>query len=34
VHPENYKKKLRPETIEALNERFRDELEFFGYEVR
>jgi hypothetical protein len=33
VHPGNYKKKLKPETIGKLNELFGDELEFFGYPV-
>jgi hypothetical protein len=31
VHPGNYKKKLKPETIGKLNELFGEELEFFGY---
>lgn len=31
VHPGNYRKKLKPETIEALDKLFSSELEFFGY---
>jgi hypothetical protein len=31
VHPGNFRKKLKPETVEHLNETFRAELEFFGY---
>lgn len=34
VHPGNYKKKLRPETIEKLNELFGNELDFFGYPTK
>jgi len=34
VHPGNYKKKLKPETIEKLNHILKDELEFFGYSIR
>ncbi len=34
VHPGNYQRKLKPETIERLNETFREELEFFGYATR
>jgi hypothetical protein len=33
VHPGNYKRRLKPETIETLNKMFREELRFFGYEV-
>ena len=31
VHPGNYTQKLKPETIDTLNELFRKELAFFGY---
>jgi hypothetical protein len=33
VHPGNYKRRLKPETIEILNTMFREELTFFGYDV-
>lgn len=31
VHPGNYKKKLKPETIRKLDEIFAEEMAFFGY---
>lgn len=34
VHPGNYKKKLKPETIEKLNRMLKDELESFGYSIQ
>ena len=33
VHPGNYRRRLKPETVEALNTMFREELSFFGYDV-
>jgi sulfotransferase family protein len=33
VHPGNYKRRLKPETVEKLNEVFREELEFFDYPI-
>ena len=33
VHPGNYLKKLRPDTIEFLSDHFSDELGFFKYQA-
>ena len=33
AHPGNFRKKLKRETIDRLNHSFREELEFFGYEL-